>query len=127
MGQGFFALEAVFVVKIAANGDFLMTTISFDTLQFVQRLRKAGINEGEAEAIAEAVRDVQDSADVATKYDLALVQQDIAGLRKDVAVIKAELEVKIAETKGELIRWVVGVGMLQTAMIAGLLMKLIPS
>lgn len=104
-----------------------MTTISFDTLQFVQRLRKAGINEGEAEAIAEAVRDVQDSADVATKYDLALVQQDIAGLRKDVAVIKAELEVKIAETKGELIRWVVGVGMLQTAMIAGLLMKLIPS
>ncbi|MFZ2854985.1 MAG: hypothetical protein WAZ34_12860 [Rhodocyclaceae bacterium] len=104
-----------------------MTTISFDTLQFVQRLRKAGINEGEAEAIAEAVRDVQDSADVATKYDLALVQQDIAGLRKDVAVIKAELEVKIAETKGELVRWVVGVGMLQTAMIAALLMKLIPS
>lgn len=104
-----------------------MTTISFDTLQFVQRLRKAGINEDEAEAIAEAVRDVQDSADVATKYDLALVQQDIAALRKDVAVIEAKLEVKIAETKGELIRWVVGVGMLQTAMIAGLLMKLIPS
>lgn len=104
-----------------------MTTISFDTLQFVQRLRKAGINEGEAEAIAEAVRDVQDSADVATKYDLALVQQDIAALRKDVAVIEAKLEVKIAETKSELIRWVVGVGMLQTAMIAGLLMKLIPS
>lgn len=104
-----------------------MTTISFDTLQFVQRLRKAGINEGEAEAIAEAVRDVQDSADVATKYDLALVQQDIAGLRKDVAVIEAKLEVKIAETKGELVRWVVGVGMLQTAMIAALIMKLIPS
>lgn len=104
-----------------------MTTIGFDTLQFVQRLRKAGMNEGEAEAIAEAVRDVQDSAGVATKYDLALVQQDIAGLRKDVAVIKAELEVKIAEAKGELIRWVVGVGMLQTAMIAALLMKLIPS
>ena len=33
-----------------------MTTVTFDALQFIQRLRKAGINENEAEAIAEAVR-----------------------------------------------------------------------
>lgn len=97
-----------------------MSAISFDTLQFVQRLRKAGINEGEAEAIAEAVRDVQDSADVATK-------EDVAALKKDIAVVEARLEVKIAETKADLIRWVISVGVLQTALIAALLLKLIPS
>jgi hypothetical protein len=87
-------------------------------LQFVQRLKKAGIKETEAEAIAEAVRDVQDNADVATK-------QDIAALHKEIEVVKAGLEVKIA--KAELVRWVVSVGVLQTAIVAALLMKLIPS
>ncbi|MDR0578149.1 MAG: CCDC90 family protein [Candidatus Accumulibacter sp.] len=44
-----------------------MPTLTFDTLQFVQRLKKAGIDETQAEAIAEAVRDVQANADVVTK------------------------------------------------------------
>lgn len=93
-----------------------MTTITFDTLQFVQRLKKAGIVEAEAEAIAEAVRDVHASADLATKTDL----------QQGLATIEAKLEVKIAETKGDLIRWVVGVGMLQTALIAAMMLKLLP-
>ncbi|GHU03538.1 hypothetical protein FACS1894158_02160 [Betaproteobacteria bacterium] len=95
-----------------------MSTITFDTLQFVQRLKKAGIKEPEAEAIAEAVRDVQASADVATKQDLAnlATKQDIASM-----------EVKNAETKADLVKWVVSVGVLQTAMIGALLLKLIPN
>ena len=72
-----------------------MATLTFDTLQFVQRLKKAGIVEAETEAIAEAVRDIQASADLATKADL--------------------------------IRWVVGVGILQTALIAAMLLQLIPN
>lgn len=47
--------------------------------------------------------------------------------KRDLGIIKAELEVKIAETKTDLIRRVVGVGVLQTALIAALLFKLIPS
>jgi DNA-binding transcriptional MerR regulator len=94
-----------------------MTTLTFDTLQFVQRLKKAGVKDAEAEAIAEAVRDVQANADLATKSDL----------KRDLAEVKAGLEVKIAETKAELVKWVVSVGVLQTAIIAALLMKLIPS
>lgn len=97
-----------------------MSTITFDTLQFVQRLKKAGIAEAEAEAIAEAVRDVQASGEVATKQDIALIRQDLE-------VTKAHLEVKIAETKADLVRWVVGVGVLQTALIAAMLLRLIPS
>ncbi len=36
-----------------------------------------------------------------------------------------EIELKVAEVKAELIRWVVGAGFLQTALIAALLLKLI--
>lgn len=97
-----------------------MTAISFDTLQFVQRLKKAGVKEAEAEAIAEAVRDVQTSADVATR-------EDVMALKKDMAVVEARLEVKIAETKADLVRWVVGVGVLQTALIAAMLLKMLPA
>jgi hypothetical protein len=90
-----------------------MTAITFDTLQFVQRLKKAGVKELEAEAIAEAARDVQIAADVATKQDLASVE--------------AKLEIKIAENKAELVKWVVSVGVLQSALIAALVLKLIPA
>jgi hypothetical protein len=78
-----------------------MATMTFDTLQFVQRLKKAGVQEKEAEAIAEAVRDAQANSEIATKRDLA-------------------------ELKADLVKWVVTVGVLQTAMIGALLMKLIP-
>ena len=87
-----------------------MASITFDTLQFVQRLKKAGMPENEAEAIAEAVRDVQEKNDVATS--------------RDVAMTEAKLEVKIAETKSDLIKWVVGIGVLQTSLIAALMLKL---
>ena len=107
-----------------------MTTLTFDALQFIQCLRKAGINENETEAIAEAVRDVQVNANLATKYDIALLQQsikrDMVIPQQNLAVTESKLEVKIAETTADLIRWVVGVGMLQTAMIAAMLLKLIP-
>jgi hypothetical protein len=98
----------------------MTATITFDTLQFVQRLKKAGIKEPEAEAIAEAVRDVQTNSDVATKHDLAAVE---AKLQAKIAETKVEIE----RTKAELVRWVVTVGVLQTAIIAGLVMRLIPS
>lgn len=90
-----------------------MVTLTVDTHQFVVRLKKAGIQEKEAEAIAEVVRDAQASADLATKQDLS--------------VVEARLEARMAETKAELVKWVVSVGVLQTAMIGALLLKLIPN
>jgi glycine/serine hydroxymethyltransferase len=89
-----------------------MSALTFDTLQFVQRLKKAGMQSNEAEAIAEviaeAVRGVQTNTDIATKRDIAI------------------LETRIAETKAELIKWVVSVGVLQTALIGALLLRPIP-
>ena len=95
-----------------------MITITFDTHQFVRKLRDAGISEAQAEVITEVMRDAVASADVATK-------SDVESIRKDMEILRAELKKDIAETKSELVRWVVGAGFLQTALIAGLLIKLI--
>ena len=57
-----------------------------------------------------------------------MVKRDLKELEiaSKTAIRESELrlELKIAETKAELIRWVVGVGLLQTALITALLMKL---
>jgi hypothetical protein len=39
-------------------------------------------------------------------------------------LLRAELKKDLAETKAELIRWVVGVGILQTTLIVGILARL---
>ena len=83
--------------------------ITFDTLDFARKLRNAGINEKHAEAITDAVRDSHINTNNATKDDIA------------------KLDVKIAETKAELVKWIVSVALLQTSIITALLLKLIPS
>ncbi len=64
------------------------------------------------------------TADAAERAATAVADQE--GLKQEIKNAELRLEVKIAETKADLIRWVVGVGLLQTAMIAALLIKLAP-
>lgn len=86
-----------------------MSTITFDTLAYVKTLREAGVEEKQAEAQATALAAVLKSGvtDLATKQDMEL--------------LRAELKKDLAGTKAELIRWVVGVGILQTTLIVGIL------
>ena len=46
--------------------------MAIDTLKLARRLREAGFNEAQAEAVADAVREGTESADLVTKSDLAL-------------------------------------------------------
>ena len=95
-----------------------MTTITFDTLKFVEHLRQAGMPEIQAKAMSDAQKEllteIFEQKELPTKTDL-----------KEIELKIAELKVSIAETKAELVRWLVGAGFLQTALIAALLMKLI--
>jgi hypothetical protein len=105
--------------------------LTFDTLQFARRLKKAGIKEMEAEAITEAVRDALASTVVAIKRELAAFEANLATKRDiltpevKIAETKCDLKVKIAETKADLIRWIVSMGVLQTAIISTLILKLV--
>jgi len=110
-----------------------MTTIAFDTYALVTKLKEAGVPEQQAAAQVETLTKAIDSAleqarhdykldDLATKRDLKELE-----LRIDARVRELELKMAkdIAESKAELIRWVVGVGVLQMTLIAGLLLKLV--
>lgn len=96
-----------------------MTTAAFDTLAFVKTLRDAGIEEKQAEAQAMALSAVlkDQSSSVATKAD-------VADLKRDNELLKAEMKKDLAETRAELVKWVVGVGILQTTLIVGILARL---
>ncbi len=95
-----------------------MSTITFDTLKFANRLKEAGIKEKEAEAIVGIVQEAQDGAELATKRDLQQVKSELE-------IKMSEIEVKMSENKTELVKWVVTIGVLQTSIIAALVMKLI--
>ena len=88
-----------------------MTVITFDTLKFVTRLKESGLSEPQSVAITEAFREAHGEAEVAT--------------RTDIRELELKFEARMAETKAELVRWIVGAGFLQTALLAALLIKLI--
>lgn len=98
-----------------------MAITALDTHQTVKDLTAAGFTDAQAEALTQALRQVQqiDLSDLASKAD-------IADLRKDLAILRAELETKMAEHKAEVIRWVFGISIAQAATMLAIL-KLFPS
>lgn len=86
-----------------------MSTVPFDTHAFYVELVESGLAEKTANALTKAVTKIELAKldDLATKHDIK------------------ELELKISETKADLIRWVVGVGLLQITIIAALMLRLV--
>jgi hypothetical protein len=78
-----------------------------DTLKLARRLRDAGFNEAQAEAVADAVREGTESADLATRGDLALMTTE---LRSEIAALGAELRSEIAALRSELRSETAGLG-----------------
>jgi hypothetical protein len=73
---------------------------AFDTLVQTKRLREAGFEEKQAEALTAMVRDAVkplDTSDLATKSDLAALKAD---LKSDLGTLKADLKADVA-TKSE--------------------------
>ncbi|MCF8008048.1 MAG: CCDC90 family protein [Methylovulum sp.] len=109
-----------------------MTAITFDTYAFVTKLKEAGIPEQQAAAQIETLTKAIDSAleQVRHEHDLdnLVTNKDMdARIRETelkIELVRSELKRDIAESKAEMIRWVVGVGILQTTLITGVLLKL---
>lgn len=109
-----------------------MATLTFDTHEFVKKLKGAGFSEEQAEILTdlqkttalntlEQARHDYELDDLVTKRDLKELETN---LRKDIEILRLETKRDIAENKADLIRWVVGVGLLQTTLIAGLFFRL---
>lgn len=80
-----------------------MTSLTFDTLKFANKLKKAGVPDAQAEAEAEALAEVMTEAvkasDLATKNDLH------------------DLELRVT-------KWVVGLALAQIGLLISVLMRL---
>ncbi len=98
-----------------------MTTLAFDTYAFIRKLKESGITEEQARAQVEALSLAFEQFQCELHLSESATKQDV---REAVRESELKLELKIAETKSELVRWIVGAGFLQTALIAALLLKL---
>ncbi|MFZ2727176.1 MAG: DUF1640 domain-containing protein [Methylococcaceae bacterium] len=109
-----------------------MTRLTFDTHEFFKELKNAGFSEQQSEvmtklqkntihATLEQARRDYELNNIAPKRDLIELELRLESKLKDI-------DLKIAETKTDLQRWIVtvvfGVGVLQTAIIAALILKL---
>jgi len=65
-------------------------TVTFDTFKFVETLEEAGVDRKQASALANAVRDSQDAAELVTKGDLRELEQrwdaKVELLRRDLII-----------------------------------------
>ncbi|WP_295448062.1 hypothetical protein [uncultured Thiodictyon sp.] len=114
-----------------------MTTFVLDTLAYSETLKAGGFSEQQAATQARALAEILDRQ-MATKAEVTehenALRRDIEALRvelkRDIRESELSLEAKIAETgtriaetKADLTRWVIGVGFLQTTVIIGVLLK----
>jgi hypothetical protein len=119
-----------------------MSAIILDTLEYAAKLKAGGFTDQQAETQARALADVVEKQ-LITRHDIdehetnlrrdiemlrVELKRDIETLRtnskRDIEVLRAEVKKDIANAKAELIRWVVAVGFLQSALIVGILAKI---
>ena len=88
---------------------------ALDTLQTMKRLKEAGFNEAQAEAMTEVLRESREGtiADLATKADIAELKSEIdkfaaetrtefAAVRSEMALLRQEFEAKFASLEARI-------------------------
>ncbi|MDO9168269.1 MAG: DUF1640 domain-containing protein [Methylobacter sp.] len=98
-----------------------MTTITFDTHDFVKKLKGVGFSEEQAEVLTDLQKTTVSNTLEQARHDYEL---DDLATKRDLKELELIMRKDMAESKADLIRWVVGVGLLQITIIAGLLFRL---
>lgn len=105
-----------------------MATVPFDTLKIAERLERAGFSFDQAKEQAAVLAEIigAENAHVmerfASKQDFS---HELTGIRSSIEKLDTKIDQSVADAKAELVRWVVGVGILQMALIAGIVLKLV--
>lgn len=110
--------------------------MAIDTLKVARRLREAGFNEAQSEALVAAVQAGADGGDFATKADLAILaaelRAEIAALRSElrgdigrvgneVAALRAEIATVKADLLGRMFQMILGAVLINIVAMAGLM------
>jgi hypothetical protein len=98
-----------------------MATLSFDTHDFVKKLKGVGFSEEQAEVLTDLQKTTLSNTLEQARHDYDL---DNLATKRDLKELELIMRKDAAETKADLIRWVVGVGLLQTVLITALMLKL---
>lgn len=102
-----------------------MTAITIDTYALISTLKDAGVPEQQAKAQIDAMTKIVGVTREQIEHDHKL-DDVVTNKSLDTRIRESELklELKIAESKAELVRWVIGAGFMQVALITGLILKL---
>jgi hypothetical protein len=97
-----------------------MSTFTFDTLKFANRLKTAGVPPVQAEAEADALSEVFEAngSELSTKADLREVETN---LRHEISDLRKDIDAKLANLKFELLKWLIGLAVAQVGLVIGLL------
>ncbi len=109
-----------------------MTTLTFDTHEFIKKLKGVGFSEEQAEVMTELQKATASNTLEQARHD---AEMDNTATKRDLREMELRLEskmkdtdLKIEQSKSELQRWIItvvfGVGLLQTAIVAALILKL---
>lgn len=111
-----------------------MPSLPFDTLKMAERLESAGVPAAQAKVQAAVLAEVicAEDASISDRFfskqeasqEFASIRAVIEKLDAKIEKLDAKIDRSASDVKSELIRWVVSVGILQMALIAGLVLKL---
>ncbi len=90
-----------------------MTNVTFDTLDYFEKLKEAGVPEAQAKVQVEVMQSVVQNYDAASRKELTT--------KADLQAVESRLETKLADTKHELIKWLVGALLAQTALLVAIM------
>ena len=104
--------------------------IPFDTHRFVRNLVASGFTETQAEALASEQINLLNS-NLATKSDIAAVLAEVNSLKSDVEILRISTqsdiealrlstEAKIERAKYDMVKWMIGAMVAQSAIIISL-------
>ncbi len=97
-----------------------MVMALFNTLRFAQRLKDAGVSNAHAEAQAEALAEVFSlySQELSTKEGLRLVKEELS---HEMGNLRKDIDIKLANVKFDLLKWIIGLAVAQTGLVVGAL------
>lgn len=90
-----------------------MTTTSFDTLGYFEKLKNAGVPEAQARVQVEVMQSIVHSYDETSRKELAT--------KADLQAVRTELKEAIANTKHEILKWMIATMVAQTALIVAVM------
>ena len=98
-----------------------MTTITFDTHEFFNELKNAGFSEQQAEVITKLQK-----AAVASTLEQSRIDYDLDNLvtnqtmNTQLRELELRLDAKISDIKYDMVKWIAGMMLAQTGVIAAL-------